>query len=205
MLPLSFTRMPFGKYLDEPFDAIPLSYLDWLSGQDWLYGDLRKRLTRYLNKPCIQQELEALFPDPDDDSRKPAFTVASTYTRREPMPKADDEPRDWQPTLLRRFQAWELAADILQAIEDAECVEDLPEWDHTDQMRRLLPAQAIQQLEAAYRQKRDNLQLITLLPPWKREAALLLLEAIEAKPELRQIAEQEAPDLLAAAELAAMS
>jgi hypothetical protein len=55
------------------FDALPLRYLDWLSGQDWLYGEFRERLTRYLKNPAIQRELEDLFPDPDDDSRRPLF------------------------------------------------------------------------------------------------------------------------------------
>jgi hypothetical protein len=32
------------------------------------------------------------------------------------------------------MQAWELAADIAIAIDNGECVEDLPEFDRTDQM-----------------------------------------------------------------------
>src|SRR4051812_5741237 len=30
------------------FEEVPLGYLDWLSGQSWLYGAFRTRLTMYL-------------------------------------------------------------------------------------------------------------------------------------------------------------
>src|SRR5262245_6715858 len=96
---LSHTTLPFGKYgpqtyqpIDDEqgnirwqylpstkqqtihipaktFDEVPLSYLDWLSGQSYVnYGWLRERLTAYLTRPVIKRELDELFPDPDDDS-----------------------------------------------------------------------------------------------------------------------------------------
>jgi hypothetical protein len=85
---LSHTTLPFGKYGPQTFqpieddndrvtwqyltsikgqtvhipaktfDEVPLSYLDWLSGQDYVnYGWLRERLTAYLSRPVIQREL----------------------------------------------------------------------------------------------------------------------------------------------------
>src|SRR6516162_2779136 len=60
-------RDQYGRYLvslkNATFDECPLRYLDWLSGQGWLYGTFRTRLTAYLTHPCIERELETLFPD----------------------------------------------------------------------------------------------------------------------------------------------
>ena len=64
-------------------------------------GWFKQRLFAYLTRPVIQRELEALFQDPDDDSRKRLFYVSDvppgqllsapeglrTSQRREPMPK----------------------------------------------------------------------------------------------------------------------
>ena len=57
------TIVPFGKFKGRPFDEIPLGYLDWLVGQDWLFADLREQLGRYLSHPTIAQELERELAD----------------------------------------------------------------------------------------------------------------------------------------------
>lgn len=41
-------RMPFGKYKGQDFSDIPVAYLDWLIGQDWLKDDLKKAITAHL-------------------------------------------------------------------------------------------------------------------------------------------------------------
>lgn len=131
MLPLSFTRVPFGKYAGEVFDTVPLGYLDWLIGQDWLYGEFKKRLLLYINRPAIQRELEELFPDPEDDSRRPLFfgsdpgplscKLDCPHRHRwhgQEMPKAL-EPIDWQPPshCQRWFAAWQTVADFIAFLD----------------------------------------------------------------------------------------
>src|SRR5262245_25906601 len=102
---LSGTPIPFGLYKGKAFDEVPLSYLDWLSGQDWLYGTFRKRITAYILHPTIQRELEELFPDPD--TKPDNFTPS--YQRREPMPKDNPlpafsvEPDANEPTQAERL------------------------------------------------------------------------------------------------------
>lgn len=80
---LCHTILPFGlyagctfqqleelDYIDERgFRQTGLGYLDWLSGQAYIYGDFRKRLIAFLSYPSIARQLDELFPDPDDDSR----------------------------------------------------------------------------------------------------------------------------------------
>jgi len=51
------TIMPFGKYKGQRFEEIPLSYLDWMLGQD-IRDPLRRQLTEYLSKPTIQRLLD---------------------------------------------------------------------------------------------------------------------------------------------------
>lgn len=58
---LEQTKLPFGKFKGQPFDACDLTYLDWLNGQDWFqekFVDLQEKLTAYLNHPTIARELE---------------------------------------------------------------------------------------------------------------------------------------------------
>jgi len=51
-------RIPFGKYKDLPFDDIPLTYFDWIIGQDWLKEPLRQQIEQYLNNPTIKRIAE---------------------------------------------------------------------------------------------------------------------------------------------------
>jgi hypothetical protein len=109
------------------FDETPLGYLDWLAGQEWLRpGVFRDRLFKYLRHPCIQRELEDLFPDPDDDSRKPAFTTqvkdrwhGQIRHKEEPPPELDEEDKP-----MNLFRAWHIIADYMtinvEAIELSE-------------------------------------------------------------------------------------
>jgi len=105
------------------FDETPLGYLDWLAGQEWIRpGIFKDRLFAYLKHPCIQKELEDLFPDPDDDSRKPAFIAHLQKDRwhgqirhqEEPEPLADNELAPMKP-----MAAWETIADFLDLDLDA--------------------------------------------------------------------------------------
>jgi uncharacterized protein (DUF3820 family) len=40
--------MPFGKYKGEPLADIPVSYLDWIIGQDWIKPDLKEQIEEHL-------------------------------------------------------------------------------------------------------------------------------------------------------------
>lgn len=139
---LSGTVMPFGESKGQQFDTIPLGYLDWLSGQDWLYGQLRDRLTKYMLHPPIKQEVDSLFPLPDTqpDNFKP------THQRREPMPKTPEQPQpDLEPeevsdvnfkrSMWKKFKGqiptelWLEAATLLVVLEQMSDPNDLFELD----------------------------------------------------------------------------
>lgn len=49
----------FGEHQGNALENIPLKYLDWLIGQNWLRDDTRKIIEEYLNDPVIQRELES--------------------------------------------------------------------------------------------------------------------------------------------------
>src|SRR5687767_4900356 len=60
-------RILFGQYqgltLREIADQNP-AYLDWLTGQDWLYGFIRQHLTAYLSQPQVRAWIdEAVYPE----------------------------------------------------------------------------------------------------------------------------------------------
>jgi uncharacterized protein (DUF3820 family) len=55
---LSKTVMPFGKHKGKTFDEVPLTYLDWLVGQN-LREPLKSKLEEYLAHPLIARELES--------------------------------------------------------------------------------------------------------------------------------------------------
>lgn len=40
--------IPFGKYSGNYASDIPVSYLDWLIGQDWLNSDLENEIHEHL-------------------------------------------------------------------------------------------------------------------------------------------------------------
>jgi hypothetical protein len=126
--PLSFTVIPFGAYQGQTFDQVPLGYLDWLAGQSWLWENSQfvKRLYRYLKRPCIQRELDVLFPDKD---LEPSYFQAGPtphpwhgYT----MPKCE-EARDWTPKPFRPIDAWSLIADLMCWMDDHNDPNDLLE------------------------------------------------------------------------------
>ena len=60
--------LPFGKHLGRTVDEIAgsnegLRYLDWVSDQPWLRGDLKDAISSYLENPGIQKELNQLMED----------------------------------------------------------------------------------------------------------------------------------------------
>jgi uncharacterized protein (DUF3820 family) len=168
--PLSFTRLPFGQYQGQTLDQVPLAYLDWLAGQNWLYGDFKKRLHKYINKPCIQHELAEQFPDPDDDSRAPLFfsadpgtdSVTCNYTcdmrhrwHGQPMPQ-DEEARDYTPRPIRKGQRWAWLADLWLAIESAHFIHELPACQGLKDLFAGLPEHSINKVRIAYQTARDQ-------------------------------------------------
>lgn len=50
-------EIPFGKYRGERFEDVPLTYLDWLRGQDWLDRNLKRKIENYLDEPAIKKLL----------------------------------------------------------------------------------------------------------------------------------------------------
>lgn len=75
---LSKQKMPFGKYgpnraTGEPaktFDQVPLTYLDWLVGQEGLYPDFRLKLETYLKHPTIAKALEKAIEEKERQPRR---------------------------------------------------------------------------------------------------------------------------------------
>lgn len=125
-LPLSATVMPFGEYEGLTFDQIPLSYLDWLSGQDWLWGELRHRLTLYINRPVIWRILEEQFQDPD---LKPSEFDPCGYLSEPdkwhgqtmPKEKVVPKPVTWWPGWK---ESWNLILDFLCFLESSSNPKD---------------------------------------------------------------------------------
>ena len=61
-------RIPFGKHKGEPFHEIPLKYLDWLIGQDFMkdkFPNIKDIIEIYLSAPSIKKELEAELMEDD--------------------------------------------------------------------------------------------------------------------------------------------
>ncbi len=56
-------KLTFGKHKGEELDKVPLKYLDWLIGQDWLFADARKAISAYLNSPSNTRALEREMED----------------------------------------------------------------------------------------------------------------------------------------------
>ena len=59
------TICPLGKHKGRSIDEIAtdddgLKYLDWLVGQDWIYGNFKVALKAYLGNPAIAREVERL-------------------------------------------------------------------------------------------------------------------------------------------------
>ena len=53
--------MPFGKYKGQALDKIAetddgLNYLDWLVGEEELYGSTKEAIETYLDDPLIKKE-----------------------------------------------------------------------------------------------------------------------------------------------------
>ncbi len=48
----------FGKHKGKKLDGVPLLYLDWLVGQDWLREETKEAINEYLSEPVIKRELE---------------------------------------------------------------------------------------------------------------------------------------------------
>ena len=51
-----------GIHKDKPLDKVPLKYLDWLIGQEWMgfkYPKDKIKIRKYLETPCIAKELES--------------------------------------------------------------------------------------------------------------------------------------------------
>ena len=62
------TVLPFGKYRDRTIDSVAstdegLRYLDWLIGQDNLYGEFKEALEVYLGDQSIQEEVVKAVED----------------------------------------------------------------------------------------------------------------------------------------------
>ena len=52
-------RMPFGKHKGECLGDIPVAYLDWLIGQDWMEEktDLKERIEQHLQGRSEWQQM----------------------------------------------------------------------------------------------------------------------------------------------------
>lgn len=149
------------------FDQAPLKYLIYLSEQPWLYGSFKARLDRYLAHPTIQKLIDLEFPDPEDDSDQPAFTVQSTYARQCPMPKEEREPGARRRTAS---WAWGLIADLLVKLESAPQLagSEVINMDEVREAIKLLPKAVADHLRTTFREyhrqqeKRAEMNLIQL-------------------------------------------
>ncbi len=213
---LSSTRLPFGKYQGLTFDDAPLSYLDWLSGQPWCdYGEFRTKLSKYLLHPVIQKELDETFPDRETESN--GFTVVGTFDNSafrnhgrpifiDPEEEAAEERRQRfqgrKPQRYSEVGAFKVGFNLLCKIESARDGEDLAAAvrEVTPALKAAMPERLLNALRDAYRATKQRLTVETLIPD-NCYNALLLLEAVNEEPRLRNVAKEAAPDLLAVAQV----
>jgi len=213
-------KLAFGVFkgctLEEAFEENP-GYLDWLASQDWLYPSTRRAVIAFVSLPQVAAEIDRRYFDFDtrcggrfatDHVFIPSHQTTPKFSRGKPEWLRPDWSREESPLakllFLRPMQAWELAADLLQAIEDCETIEQLDiieENDRIEQLQDALPGPVMKRLRDAYREKAKQLSLLALLPPQKRENALLALEAITQKPELEPILQEQDPQLYDTVEL----
>jgi uncharacterized protein (DUF3820 family) len=53
-------RIPFGKiHKGKTLEQTPLLYLDWLVGQEWLYGKTKEMVREYLEDDVIVRALDS--------------------------------------------------------------------------------------------------------------------------------------------------
>jgi hypothetical protein len=152
-------------------------------------------------------------PKRQDPDPRPARMVTVSMSRRidslaklrrvgslsEQQAEQATSPRPRQIT--KATEAWDLAADLLTHLGGAGCIEELPELEGIEQLQDWLPAATMKKLRTAYAEKRERVELLCLLPDWKREAAQEALSAIEERPELENVVQAEAPELLDAIDL----
>ena len=181
-------RDPNGRYAVKtkgmPFEALPFRYLDWLVCQDWLYGDFRTRLIKYLTHPRNAQYLDEIFgPAPGTvkpptqrpgHSKNPIVTYGtqpqceaqpskpdyhSDKWHGQPMHQEEkDEPRKPMMTLCR---AWSIAVDMLLTFQAAQDINDLLEIDperisDLAEACKKLPAEVVSELRAAWKKVRGQ-------------------------------------------------
>ena len=59
-------QMPFGKFIGDALEDVPLKYLDWLVGETNLKIDTPityKHIVEYLEDPVISNELKRILDD----------------------------------------------------------------------------------------------------------------------------------------------
>jgi hypothetical protein len=139
------------------FDEIPLRYLDWLSGQPWVYGELRQRLTAYLMQDLIQRELADQFRDPELEATD--FTMVGQFDPKwhgQPMPAEEPVP-DYKPRKITRAQRWQWLAELALAIDNARLVHELPACQNLGRLFEGLPFERLAQVRYAWELARRTL------------------------------------------------
>jgi Domain of unknown function (DUF4326) len=135
----------------------------------------------------------------------------SEYRRRLSLPLYE---RDWDgrtnedaehPRITSTMEAWEVAADLLCAIDNAECLDFIDLDARCEQLTDWLPKNQMDHIRSKWIEKRDRLQLVSLLPDWQRNDALLALDAINEDAELEAILREQAPELADAVALLRLS
>src|SRR5205814_40874 len=76
---LASTILPFGKYKGKRFDQVPLKYLDWLVGEEFLRPVLRGKIEDYLAVPVISQELQAQLEGEEEAMSDPDLSENYGY------------------------------------------------------------------------------------------------------------------------------
>lgn len=138
-------------------DEMPLDYLDWLSGQQWVYGYLRNALTSYLESPEIARELEEKFPIPDradtdfdwqPEKAFPGGQIERTAGKKGTSSWRQKDRQHWQPVPTSKpvetktkdqlplgpndgfkstQEVWTKALDLMEQFDQAREYDDLVE------------------------------------------------------------------------------
>lgn len=57
-MPMPDPVIPFGKFKGQPCSEIPVNYLDWLIGQDWLSKGLARDICEHLTTRADWKNME---------------------------------------------------------------------------------------------------------------------------------------------------
>jgi hypothetical protein len=129
-----FVALPFGKFKSRTLVEVAdenIGYLDWLQDQPWLWPSTAKTIRAFLSQPQVAAHLDhECFNYDTRCGGKLSGSTAKPFIPSEQTTRffslgaptwcnTPQEPRDWQPPMMTKQQAWSIAADYMLLCESA--------------------------------------------------------------------------------------